>query len=96
MTAEEVSAFKSLNKLEFKTFHIIELLKLKKANATIAGVLDEATPNFDKIIKALKQEKSAAGISDELIKSLEDIRMKPFMKSVESVAAFFKNILKFV
>gem|GEM_PF-3717444 len=40
-TGEEISAFNSLNKLEFKTFHIIELLELRKTNPAIKNALVE-------------------------------------------------------
>jgi hypothetical protein len=59
---EEITAFKSLNKLEFKTYHIIELLQLKKTNPAIESALKE--PDLDNIVKVLKNEK---GVSAELI-----------------------------
>ena len=95
-TVEEITAFTRLKSVELKTYHLIELLKLRKTNTAIEAVLKTDSPNLAEIVKTLKSEKAAGKvITQELIDSLELIRVKPLMKVAGAVVDFVKSILKF-
>ena len=92
-TGEELSAFNSLNKLEFKTYHIIELLELRKTNTAIKNVLVEWA-DVGEIVKTLKAQKSATvEISEGLMTAIETVRIKSISKVWSEVAIDFARIL---
>ena len=100
---DELSAFKNLHALEFKSHHIIELLDLKKSNQSIASALEnieKKTGSIEDLLHVLKSEKKSARageeISESLIKTVERLHISNALKSVDEMAVFIKYIFKFI
>ena len=98
-TNEEVSAFNALRKIDFKSYHIIEIFEIKKIAAIWWEIkkLENWALDLGWLLKQLKSSKAAwADISDSLIKTIDDIHVKNLFKSSDDVVNFIKDIFKII
>ncbi len=98
-TVDEVEAFNALRKLEFKSYHIVEMFELKKIAAIGGeiGKIEKWVTDLAGLARQLRSSKDAwAEISESLIKTIDDIHAKNLLKSADEVGIFIKNIFKFI
>jgi len=94
-------------KVKFKTYHIIELLDLMENEWKVAGkltengkltkILGKESPTFAEIAQALTlQRKAWIQISDDLMKTVDNIRLGILGKSFTEMGKILGTVLKFV
>ena len=99
-TDDEITAFNALRKMEFKSYHIVEMFEFKKISKVgleIEKLKTWKAADLSWLLKELKSSQAAgADISDSLIKTIGDIDAKNLVKSADEAAKFAKNIFKFI
>jgi hypothetical protein len=96
-TDDEVTAFNALRKMEFKSYHIVEMFEVKKIAAVGLEIkkLENGATDLSGLLKQLKSSQAAgADISDSLIKSIGDIHIKNLVKNADEAALFIKDVFK--
>jgi len=75
--------------------HIVELLEFNKPNSAVAKAIENS--NFEELIEAVKAEKRALGVAENLLESddlIKSLRMVNKIKIGEKIAEFMKYLGK--
>lgn len=99
-TDDEITAFNALRKMEFKSYHIVEMFEFKKISKVgleIEKLKTWKAADLSWLLRELKTSKAAGqNVSDSLIKTIGDINTKNLVKNADEAAEFAKNIFKFL